>query len=253
MKGMRFKELQEKQRIIIIALLLGICCFLIYHFHVVIRRGTIFTHFFYIPIILAALWWKRKGLIVAIFLALLLTLSHIFLREVGVTANDYLRAGMLIIIGFVVAMLNERIAKMQEQLIRFSNAVKMSPESIVISDSEGKIVDVNEATFKMYGTDNKRDIMGKNSLDFIAPEDREKAIAGVKEAIEKGYVENQEYHIISKDGSKIPVEMSSSILKDATGEQIGFVGITRDITERKKIEETLKESEERYRDLFEND
>jgi len=142
--------------------------------------------------------------------------------------------------------------KAEGGLIRLSSAVRMSIDSIVISDLDAKIIDVNEATLKMYGTDDKRDLVGKNSFDLIAPEDREKALAGMKEVLEKGYVKDREYHIITKDGSRIPVEMSTAIMKGADGKPTGFVAVSRDISERKRAEEALKESEEKYRNLFEN-
>jgi len=141
--------------------------------------------------------------------------------------------------------------KAEEELIRLSSAVKMSTDSIVISDMNAKIIDVNEATLKMYGTDDKGDLIGKNSFDLIVPEDREKALAGMKEALEKGYLKSREHHIIIKNGGRIPVEMSAAIMKDADGKPIGFVGISRDISERKRAEEALRESEERLRQLIE--
>ncbi|RLG69295.1 MAG: hypothetical protein DRO11_07970, partial [Methanobacteriota archaeon] len=146
----------------------------------------------------------------------------------------------------VVSDITER-KRMEEQLIRLSNAVKISKDSIVISDIEGRIVDVNAATLKMYGTDNKEDLIGKSSFDLIAPEDREKAVAGMQETLEKGYIANREYHVITKNGNKLPIEMSVALMKDADGEPIGFVGISRDITERKQAEKLLKESEKRFR------
>jgi len=140
----------------------------------------------------------------------------------------------------------------EEELIRLSSAARMSTDSIVIGNLDGKIIDVNEATLKMYGTDDKRDLIGKNSFDLIAPEELEKALAGMKEVLEKGYVTSREYHIITKDGGTIPVEMSAAIMKDADGKPIGSVGISRDITERKKTEEALKETNMRYKLLFES-
>jgi PAS domain S-box-containing protein len=139
--------------------------------------------------------------------------------------------------------------KAEEELIRLSNAVKMSADSIVIGDLDAKIIDVNEVTLKMYGTDNKRDIIGKSSFDLIAPEDREKALAGMKEVLEKEYSKDREYNIIAKDGSRIPVEMNTAIMKDADGKPIGFVAISRDITERKEMEEKLRQYSEHLEEL----
>ncbi len=104
----------------------------------------------------------------------------------------------------------------------------MSADSIVLADREAKILEVNEATLKMYGTDDQGDLIGKSTFDLIAPEDREKTVAGMGEVLEKGYIKSREYHIITKDCSTIPVEMSVALIKDAEGKPIGFVGISRD-------------------------
>lgn len=138
----------------------------------------------------------------------------------------------------------------EEELIRLSSAVKMSTDSIVIGDLDAKIIAVNEATLKMYGTDDKMDLIGRNSFDLIAPEEREKALAGMKEVLEKGYHKGLEYHIITKNGARMPVEMSVALMKDADGKPIGFVSISRDIIERKKTEQAIRESQQKSERLF---
>jgi PAS domain S-box-containing protein len=143
----------------------------------------------------------------------------------------------------VVRNITER-KKAEEELIRLSNAVKTSTDSIVISDLDGKIIEVNEATLKMYGTDDKRDLIGKNSVDLIVPEEREKPLAGMKEMLEKGYLKNREYNAVTKNGSRIPVNISTAIMKDANDKPTGFVTISRDITERKQAEEQVKQLQE---------
>jgi PAS domain S-box-containing protein len=131
----------------------------------------------------------------------------------------------------------------QEELVRLSNAVKMSTDSIVISDLEGRIVDVNDATMKMYGVDDKTELMGKNSFDLIAPEDREHALEGLQEAMKEGYSGSREYSVVAKDGRRVPVETNAAMMKDTTGRAIGFVGISRDISERRQLRQRLIQSE----------
>jgi len=119
-RRVRKGEQKEKYKIVLIAALLGVCCFLTYYFYVVLSTGVVFTHFFYIPIILAALWWGRKGTVVAIFLAFLIIFSHFychFFLKTGVeTIYDLIRAPMFVIISFILGVLSERIAKMVESL-----------------------------------------------------------------------------------------------------------------------------------------
>jgi len=106
----------ERRRITLMAILLFGTVFLTYYFHAFVNTGTVFTHLFYIPIILSAHWWKQKGVVVAFLLSALLILSHLYLRvDVG-TTNDYLRATMFIVVGLFVAFLSERISR-GEQLL----------------------------------------------------------------------------------------------------------------------------------------
>jgi K+-sensing histidine kinase KdpD len=101
---------KEKYKIPVMALFLASACVLTYYFHVVRGIDVVFSHFFYIPIILAALWWRRKGVVVAIFLALLLIFSHFFARLDAEIVADLMRSFMFISIAVVTAILRERIA-----------------------------------------------------------------------------------------------------------------------------------------------
>ena len=109
-------EQKDRYKVQVIAILLAVACALIYYFHAVLKTDVIFSHFFYIPIILAAFWWKRKGLSVAIFLAVLLLLSDFFILPGATVVDAFLRSLMLVVIAFIVAILSEQIAKVEEQL-----------------------------------------------------------------------------------------------------------------------------------------
>jgi PAS domain S-box-containing protein len=140
----------------------------------------------------------------------------------------------------------------EAELLRLSSAVRMSTDSIVITDLHGKIVEVNDATLRMYGAEEREDLIGKSAFDLIAPKDREKAYAGMHEVLEEGAISNREYLVLVKDGHMMPVEMSVALMKDAAGNPVGFVGVSRDITERKRAEEALQRSEHYFRSLIEN-
>ena len=101
---------------VLIAFFTLVACFLTYYFHAVLGTGTIVTHFYYIPIIFACIWWQRKGLWIAAFFAIFLLVSHQLLRPEEVKANDYSRIFMLMVIAIVMVGLSEKILATERQL-----------------------------------------------------------------------------------------------------------------------------------------
>jgi PAS domain S-box-containing protein len=137
--------------------------------------------------------------------------------------------------------------QVEEELLRLSIAVRMSTDSIVLTDLGGKITEVNEAALRMYGTDEKRDLVGRSAFEFIVPEEQSQAFVEMAETLEKGYIKDRRYHAITKNGSRVPVEMSAALMTDRKGKPTGFVGIIRDITERKRAEALLQQEVQIFR------
>jgi hypothetical protein len=98
---------------IMVALVLG-AFGLTYYYHAVLGQNIIFTHLLYIPVVLAGIWWKKKGILVAAGLGGYLLLSHLlFLKGMPFT-DDIIRAAMFLVIGTVVAFLSEGITRAEE-------------------------------------------------------------------------------------------------------------------------------------------
>jgi PAS domain S-box-containing protein len=141
--------------------------------------------------------------------------------------------------------------KAEEQITLLSNAVKMAMDSITIVDTQGRIRDANEAMLKLHGFKDKASVIGKPVLDLVAPKDRQKAGAGFKQVWKNGKI-TEEYDVLKVDGNTIPVETSTTVMRDKDGNLMGLVAVTRDITERKEAEEKLKLEKAYIDQLFES-
>jgi hypothetical protein len=115
---MKTKDKSQIEKIVLIDILVaGVCFLAVYSYH--FRNIHIaFTHLFYIPIILASLWWQRRGLPVAVFLAVFLIVSSLLSEDPKGIMNysNFLRAFLFVAIGAAVSMLSERIAKKEAEL-----------------------------------------------------------------------------------------------------------------------------------------
>ncbi len=115
---------------------------------------------------------------------------------------------------------------------------------------DGKVSDCNEASLKLLGL-TREEFIGKNVYDFVAPEDRQRAIEGSFKVLKTGKALS-EVRVLRKDGSVFYAEISVTALYDKNRKPIVFLGVTRDTTERKKVEMACKEAEERFRGLVES-
>jgi PAS domain S-box-containing protein len=133
---------------------------------------------------------------------------------------------------------------------RFRLAFHTSPDSINLNRlSDGTYLDVNEGFTKLTGF-TREDAIGKTSLElgiWCDPEERSRLVKALTSA---GYVESFEARFRTKTGEVGIGLMSARVLR--MGEEAVILSITRDITERKKLDESLNRSEEQYRIIFEN-
>lgn len=134
----------------------------------------------------------------------------------------------------------------------FSQAIKMSLDGIIIGTLDGNITYVNDALLKMHGTADKNDLLGKHVLEFICERDRERATRNSLECLKTGEGMRGEFAALRKNGDEFPVEVTTAIIRNEQGMATGFIDVVRDVTERKKTEEALSNSEEKYRSLFAN-
>jgi PAS domain S-box-containing protein len=113
-----------------------------------------------------------------------------------------------------------------------------------------KIVMCNQAAAKMFGFSSVEEAIGVNPLDFVHPEDKDKALEiTIKEMFEQDLRRTHEYRVVNKDGREGWTSVTGARIMHE-GRLAGLVSII-DITERKQAVEALRQSEERYRTILE--
>ncbi len=132
---------------------------------------------------------------------------------------------------------HQAVQAAEEKLQRIFESVT---EGITVTDLNGVIIAASGRILEIHGVGSKDEILGKSALEFIAQHDHQRAMLNIQKALEEGSVRNIEYSLLKTDGSQFPGELSTSVLKDPSGNPVGFIAITRDITERKQAEEVKK-------------
>ena len=144
---------------------------------------------------------------------------------------------------------SERLIRQSEE--RYRNIIEQMEDGCFETDLTGNFTFVNNAECRLLGY-KKEELIGKNNL-FYADEKSAKEIHRFFVDICKTgkAVKSHELHFAKKDGNRVIHDVSISLLRDTQGKPTGFRGIARDITERKQIEEALRQSEEKYRSTIE--
>ncbi len=135
---------------------------------------------------------------------------------------------------------------------RYRTLVDTSPDAIILADLRGKIVFANKRIVSLFGEADETSFLGRHILQLVSDDDRPRAEELYRRKMELGEVRIQEYRLVRKDGTTFPAETRFAQVLGSDGRPSGFVAVATDVTERKRVEAAIIESEERYRLLYEN-
>jgi PAS domain S-box-containing protein len=121
-------------------------------------------------------------------------------------------------------------------------------DALIVADAEGRIEMVNEAALYLlrYRED---ELVTRPMKTIISEEQSGKRV--IEDLVGQGFIGDVEISLLSRDGRRIPVLLSGAVL-ESEGKVMRIVCVAKDISLRKKAEEALLESEERYRSVVEN-
>ncbi|HTH38258.1 MAG TPA: PAS domain S-box protein [Pyrinomonadaceae bacterium] len=133
---------------------------------------------------------------------------------------------------------------------RYRDLFENANDIIYVHDLNGKYLSMNRAAERIFGY-SREEATSLNVSMIAAPEGLELARKNLAAKL-SGDTEQTSYELacIRKDGSRLTLEINSTVIKK-NGVPVAVQGIARDVTERKQADEALRESEIKYRDLFE--
>lgn len=134
---------------------------------------------------------------------------------------------------------------------KYQELFEKTSDIVYTMDFQGNFTSVNPVVEKILGY-KFEELSNLNMVDYISPETNKLATEYISKKL-RGEAENTTYEVdfIKKDGTYTTFEINS-FLRYIDGKPSEVFGIARDITERKRLNETLKQSEEKYRMIFEN-
>jgi PAS domain S-box-containing protein len=161
---------------------------------------------------------------------------------------------MVIKTGIVIKEV-ERRRKVEEELRksekRFRELAELLPEAVFETNIQGTLTFANKNAFDRFGY-TPEDFAGSlNLLDTVTPHDRGRALENTQRIMNRENIGSNEYTMQRKDGTIFPAMIrSTAIIQD--GKPVGLRGFAIDITESKEAEEKLRESEAKFRTIFES-
>ena len=142
----------------------------------------------------------------------------------------------------------ENLCKAPQQWMR--HIFKHSPALVCVTNFRGVFLDINEAGVKMLGGRLRDEYIGKISIrQFYTDGDDRKRLQEI--IARDGFVQEFETRFKRQDGGVIDVAITGAAYRNRSGKIIGYEAFIVDITGRKKAEQALKESEEKYRTIVE--
>lgn len=161
-----------------------------------------------------------------------------------------------------IQSLNRRLTQRQEELVRLSEQLSISealhqsvlnasPDAIILSDEKGNILMASPATLRIIGLEKNSDLQGMNLMDFVDGTERDRVVSNIQRRLAGEVFGQTLYKGFKRSGEAVVFEVNSEIIQDEHSRPSRFVSIIRDVTDRIRVAEALKESELRYRALSE--
>jgi PAS domain S-box-containing protein len=138
----------------------------------------------------------------------------------------------------------------EKEIAFLAQVLRNINEFVSITDSENKITFVNQSWLKTFGYTSE-EVLGRKVDIIVSSSNPSGIIDEILTSTLKGGWQGELLNI-KKDGTEFPVMLFTTIIYDKSNQPVALVGVSSDITERKKADKILRESEEKFRSIMEN-
>jgi len=142
--------------------------------------------------------------------------------------------------------------RLQDSEELYRSLFMASPDGIAMVDTKGILTYVSPKALELFGLSVPEEAIGTRVLDWIVDDDQSLAVERFTQVLSDNDFVSHIYRVHRKDGSQFFVEMHSAVIHNSNGSVRGLISILRDISDRKRAEKALQESEENYRRIIEN-
>ncbi len=156
--------------------------------------------------------------------------------------------GEQVVVGIDITQQKEAEEKLRKSEEMYRRLTDNMSDIVSELDSQGRYIYAGPAQKKLFGRD-PNSLMGVSVLDNVHPDDRIRVMSRMQDGIRTGKDQEVEYRLQHQDGHYIWIRSSGRFLFDEKGNYTGMIVCTSDISERKRAEELLSESENRFRSI----
>jgi len=229
------KDIRASWKLFIVITLTAIAVIATLYYHAVLKTSVIFSHFFYIPIVIASVWWMGKGVFVALLLSVTLLLSHVVFIPAEPIMNDIVRCFFFLLISVVLINLKKALMKSE---IRFRELFNKMGNGVAVFEARDNgndffFKDINPAGEHISKV--KQEEIVERSVQEIFPGIKDIGLFDVFQRVWKSGVAEHHPAAFYTD-NRISQWLETKVYKLPSGE---IVAIYEDLTERKRAEEGL--------------
>ncbi|MDD1694700.1 MAG: PAS domain S-box protein [Methanoregula sp.] len=138
--------------------------------------------------------------------------------------------------------------ELRENELRYRTLVETTDTGFVIVDTEGRVVDANQIYVQLSGHCELAEILGRSVVEWTADYEKERNLKAVARCAKDGFIRNFEIDYTGSSGKITPIEINATVV--TYGNTSRILTLCRDITDRRKTEQALRESEIFYRTVF---